>query len=135
MRLVEWDASLVLGDPAIDRNHREKFEQINDFFARMMHGEGREAAIETIGMLSRSMQTHFAEEEALMTRCRYPDFARHRRDHQDFLARLGGLRRPVEAGARDAAKALLETCGVWMREHILTDDKALAQFLKKARAA
>ena len=135
MRLIEWNDSLSLGSPEIDRHHRTIIEELNAFFARMMRGEGQEGAAKMTTALSRSMADHFRDEEALMSRVGYPGAAVHRTEHQDFLARFGAFKADVENERPDAANALFGFCSNWLRGHITTEDKALAEFARKSRVA
>jgi methyl-accepting chemotaxis protein len=135
MRLIAWDDALSVGSPEIDRHHREIIDQLNSFFGGMMHGEGMDAAVKMVAVLSQSMSNHFREEEALMNRAGYPDLTQHRREHQDFLSRFDAFKRDVEGERADAPNALFEFCANWLKGHILGDDKAMAAFLKQRRAA
>ncbi len=126
-RLAEWDDSLATGNAEIDRHHREIIDQINLLFGRMMDGEGPEAVLDIVAAMSRTMERHFAEEESLMNRIRYADTAIHKTSHQHFLSQFSMLKRQVESGRPDAAKALFEFAATWLKRHIQHEDKELAR--------
>ncbi len=135
MRIMTWDDSLNLGIADIDRHHKNIFEQVNGFFARMMFGEGLEAAPEMVATLANSLKQHFREEEAAMARAGYPNLAAHRARHEAFWVAFEPLKAKVESKDPDAGPQLLEFAVTWMSEHIKVEDKGIADFLQHRRAA
>jgi methyl-accepting chemotaxis protein len=135
MRLVAWDDTLLTGSPDIDRHHRTMFDELNGFFARMLQGEGIEAARQMVETLSTRMHNHFTEEEALMRQRGYQGLAAHHSEHQAFLQRFGVLRREVEAGAPDAGRALFAFVADWLKSHIQQEDMAFVRAQRLAKAA
>ena len=111
------------------------FDELNEFFARMMRGEGAAAAQQMATTLSSAIQGHFTEEEREMRARNYPGFAEHHAQHQAFLQRFAALRRDLEADAPDTAQALFAYVADWLKDHILKQDKALAAFQGLAKAA
>ena len=135
LRLAQWDDSLLTGVAVIDRHHRAVFQELNEFFARMMGGEGDAAARRMADVMAGHIEEHFAEEEREMRTRGYPGLAAHRGEHQAFLQRFAGLRRDVEAGAPQAGEALFTFMADWLKNHIGREDKAFAAFQGLAKAA
>jgi hemerythrin-like metal-binding protein len=135
MRLVAWNETLSVGLSEIDGHHRAIIDQIGDFFGRMMNGEGLDGALQMVAMLSGSMIDHFREEEALMSRARYPGLAEHQIEHRDFMSRFDGFRKDVESGRAGAPATLFEFCTNWLKDHIHGEDMTMAAFLRQQRAA
>ena len=54
------------------------FEAVNGFYRQMMSGDGGKAAIALSSEFTRSMQMHFDEEYALMSKHGYVNAAPHR---------------------------------------------------------
>ena len=129
MRLFTWDDALNTGFGTVDKHHREMFEQMNSFFARMVHDEGMEAAQQAIGMMDTAMRPHFAEEEQAMERRAYPGLPAHRSAHQQFFARFDQLRDRVQGGDQTAPAEMFEYVADWLRLHIMQLDKPFADFL------
>jgi hemerythrin-like metal-binding protein len=135
MQLIQWDNSLSLGVPDVDSHHRDIFGRLNAYFVKMMDGEGREGTAEMIGTLERSMRKHFTQEEALMSRSAYPGLSAHRTNHEAFLRNFDQRKRDVEANRPEAVNAFFEFISEWLKSHILKDDKGVADFINKRRAA
>ncbi|MDR3437041.1 bacteriohemerythrin [Telmatospirillum sp.] len=135
MKLVTWSDNLSTGLSLIDRHHREMFDHLNDFYGKMMFGEGREGAAEMESQLAQSMRAHFDEEESEMGRAGFADLAAHRRLHQEFLARFDVLRGALASGRDGAAAELFEYVSGWLTDHIQNKDHAFAVFVQRRRAA
>ena len=135
IRLVTWDNSLAVGSPEIDNHHRDFINQLNACFGRMMYGEGGKGASEMLTMLASTMEEHHAEEEALLKRLSYPELAKHTKSHQGFMVRFHELKRQDEAGDPKAATSTFEFVSNWLTQHIQTEDKAVAKFMRERRAA
>ncbi|MBI3445176.1 MAG: bacteriohemerythrin [Magnetospirillum sp.] len=136
MKLLTWSNELNFGIASIDRHHQDMFNQVNEFYRGMMSGQGSAAAAAFLAALINSIQSHFAEEEALMSQHKYGAVAEtHRANHKAFLARLAETRAAVEANRPDAAPQAFDYISTWLKEHIRKDDKALAEFLHARKAA
>jgi len=131
LRLAEWDDSLLTGMPEVDRHHRAMIEAINGYFTKMMDGDGGAGSMEMIKTLSATMQNHFAEEEALMTRNAYPDLPKHRATHQSFLREFDQRRRNVESQHPGAISEFFEFTSQWLVEHIKKGDMPVADFIRR----
>ena len=129
LKLVEWDQSLAVGEPDVDRYHRKIIDQLNAFFGHLMYGEATEGATEMLDALGTTVQQHFAQEEALMARINYPGLTRHQGIHRNFLASVERQRENLAASAPDAGTQCFELMSTWIREHIQKEDKAIAAFM------
>ena len=133
--LLRWEADLSSGSASIDRHHQVMFDQINEFYRQMMGGDGGKAAISMLGEIGRSVVSHFEEEEAAMTKHRYPHADEHRRSHKAFLEGIATLRAKVEANRPNASSELFDYVASWLREHIRKEDKAMGAFFTDRKVA
>jgi hemerythrin-like metal-binding protein len=131
MRLTEWDDSLATGVAEIDRHHREMIEQLNGFYAQMMDGDGKQGSDDMVRLLDQWLHRHFTEEEALMRQRGYPGLAGHHVHHEAFLREFDERKRDVEADRPGAVNAVFEFASRSVLDHIRTDDKEFAAFLKQ----
>jgi methyl-accepting chemotaxis protein len=135
MQLMVWDNDLNTGIDSIDRYHRDIFEHMNEFYREMMAGDAGKAALVVLSKLEREVKKHFEDEESYMSRGRYPDMDNHRRAHREFLERLPELRRSLEMNTPEATSKLFEFVAGWLKKHIGSEDRALAEFLRVKKAA
>ncbi len=80
----------------------------------------------------RLYKTHFAHEEALQQKCKYPDYAEHRAWHQSFLKDFAQVSAKLKAeGATVSLVAEVNGKLGQVLTHIRTMDLALARFMQK----
>ncbi len=137
---LEWDEKLAVGVRSIDEQHQELFRRVNALLAALGKGTGRQAVGELLEFLRRYTVQHFGMEEELMGRRRYPEFAAHKAQHDQFVKTFAALRAEFEASGPSMSFTLTVNSLVcaWLRQHIATTDKALGRFvaeLKRTRAA
>lgn len=72
---------------------------------------------------------HFATEENLMTRHAYPDYEKHRQEHQALLQDIDGLLQRFHDGDTLIPFAIELDLEAWALRHIEISDKPLAAFL------
>jgi diguanylate cyclase (GGDEF)-like protein/hemerythrin-like metal-binding protein len=118
------------GYPPIDVEHRELSGAIESFVALVKGGHAAQVRPAMSNLIA-AVADHFAHEEELMRRRRYPSRGRHEEAHLLFVADAKRFqaeleRNGVSAGfAQWAASRLPE----WFRYHILAHDVALGKFL------
>ncbi len=133
MKIMEWDETLVTGNADVDHHHRLTIDEINTFYGKMAFGEGGEGAIALSRKLRESMRKHFAEEEQLMERCRFPKIAHHRKAHQDFLGAFAKHQHAVERNDADAVTGLFEFVASWFKTHIFEEDREITRHLRSVK--
>jgi len=133
---LTWDKSLAVGVKMIDTQHQELFRQVNALLEAMMKGQGKQESEKLLGFLGKYVVDHFAAEERLMAQHRYPEAAKHKQQHADFVKKFGELKGEFDqhGPTGDVSIAVNRfVCG-WLREHIGTTDTALGKFLQQAGA-
>ncbi len=133
--IFKWDSGLDTGIASIDRHHRAAFDSFNQFYSRMIGGDGRAGAIAAIARIEGSTRDHFKEEERLMAEHNFPGTAGHTRSHSDFLDRIAALKKQIEADRPEADRELFNYLGAWLRDHVAKEDRGLGKFLSKRGAA
>ncbi|KAF0225947.1 MAG: hemerythrin family [Rhodospirillaceae bacterium] len=86
--LIHWDQTLSVGNPMIDNEHREIIDALNRFYADWVNAEHHLDVEEELRRLSALVDTHFANEEELMTRRHCPGLTGHIQDHRQMQAEL-----------------------------------------------
>ncbi len=135
VRVLSWDDAWNVGIHTIDQHHREFLNGINQLFASLMEGEGHEKARRVAHLVASSIEPHFAEEEELMRRHRYPELIPHERSHQAFLQRFQAFSQALQAGSPLDAGDFFDFIAGWFRRHMLEFDGPMARALQSNRAA
>jgi hemerythrin len=117
-----------IGVAAIDEQHRELFA-----ICRAMARSG--AGFRTpLLELEAYAGTHFVAEEGLMLMMDYPDFQDHKSRHDAFLVELHACKEAVLRD-EDIGAALAGFVSRWLREHVVTVDGTLGDFLRDRAGA
>lgn len=128
---IAWsDNLLMLGVEDIDADHKQKIEALNrvDFLIE------QEAEPEVVAKALHDLMTgtveHFAREEKLMRRTKYPALPAHAELHREFLERLGKLHAASFHGQGQMdARAELDFFSDWMSAHIQNADRNFVHWL------
>lgn len=135
MPLVEWKPEYSVGIETIDNDHRQLFSLLNQVHLSQSGRQSHAALNHILGELDYYAQTHFREEEALMKRYGYPEFAAHRAMHDDFTAQVARLREHFQIGQEGVILEISATLQNWLAQHILQSDAAYATYFRMKDAA
>ncbi|HNV85884.1 MAG TPA: bacteriohemerythrin [Candidatus Omnitrophota bacterium] len=127
---ITWDASFSVNVREIDDQHRKLF----DIFNRLLSGMGtqdRDFIGGAIGEMVDYSKYHFSTEERYMELFRYPQYAKHKKEHDDFIAKVEdfiGKWNDKKAALSLDVMFFLEN---WIRDHTQGIDKELGPFLNQ----
>jgi hemerythrin-like metal-binding protein len=128
MAIFDWDDSIALGIPTIDEQHKALFGWINTLNEAVKNGDGSAAVGEVIWKLITYVTEHFSEEERLMLSCNYPGLAAHRKEHDQFVARLQEIQVSFIDG-HEMGKSILDFMVDWLVCHIKGTDQGYSRFI------
>lgn len=130
MGLFEWDESIALGISTIDEQHRALFDWINTLSKAINDGNASEAVGEVIWKLINYVTEHFTEEERLMISYNFPGLTGHRKEHDEFVARLREIQVSFING-HEMGKSVLDFLVNWLVCHIKGTDQKYSQFIRE----
>jgi len=129
--LIHWDETLSVDNPVIDSEHRAIVESLNRVYADWMAANHRLDLEEELGKLAALVETHFANEEDLMTRHHCPTLPDHARDHRDMLAEMHAITINVHAIPQAKLEAqLLRFIRRLVMGHVLSWDMDARDYLR-----
>jgi hemerythrin len=128
--LLEWKSEYAIGIPQIDAQHREIFRRVAKLHEALWKGEVGEELVRVFAFLDEYTQTHFRDEEELMTACQYSLLPLHRAEHQDLIRRLAVWKAGVSRGDLGLTLQVVTTLAEWLRSHITLSDQALAYVIR-----
>lgn len=123
--LVEWRPEFSLGVPAVDEEHRELINLINDLHANLFLDDARMTILDFLGELYARISAHFALEEKLMREQDYDEYADHKADHERLLDEIRGLMDGYEDGSYVDLERFAQALEHWFTEHFKTRDARL----------
>lgn len=131
MAYMEWRPALEVGHAKIDAEHRTLVDALNRLHAAMKLGKGREEIEGILLFLKDYTANHFKGEESMMMAHRYPGTQAHCAIHADLMKQVGDLIRNYQGGKQVLTSAILDFLEDWLVKHIMGEDKALGEFLKR----
>ncbi len=131
MSLVQWNSSYSVQVAAMDNQHQRLFELINKLHDAMGQGKGKETLPEVFESLIQYTKSHFAAEEALLTRYKYPDFAAHKKLHDDLIEKVTQLHKQFLAGDLSVSIQTRDFLKKWLIDHIKGNDQKYGIYLKQ----
>jgi len=125
MAPLEWKDSYSVGVPAVDHEHQELIDLVNQLHETL--GRGAEvAAVERVfGDLFRAISAHFALEERFMREHGYDQTTQHKADHERLLDELRDIMDDYREGGADPAGRLAAAVDAWFANHFKTHDSRL----------
>lgn len=134
-----WDSSYEIGVPTLDRQHQRFFQLVAELDE--LAGSGDQFRTLTPGYKSRMLSLilqlrsyaleHFVAEEKLQESSRYPNYIRHRKQHNAAGIRLMDMENRVLGGDIYVAREMLDFASQWLRRHILEEDMNFARHLRE----
>ena len=132
--LIDWSDDLSVGSEALDDDHQRLIGIVNQLHNAIETGQDRRTIGDLLGRLAENAGTHFAEEEKIMRRARYPGLDQHAQHHTALLDQLGELFHEYEVGNIDLTPRTTEFMRNWVLTHLTTLDHELGIFLTQRHA-
>jgi hemerythrin len=122
-RFIEWSNELSVGIEEIDAQHQILVDLLNQVHEAIQQRHTAEVTRDIIDRLNEYTRVHFAVEESLMRILHYPDYERHKEEHEKLIAQLAELRAKLEAGKASTGFELAHFLKVWLTKHIMEVDQ------------
>ncbi|HEY2861778.1 MAG TPA: bacteriohemerythrin [Terracidiphilus sp.] len=123
MALVTWEDRLSTGIKAMDEQHKGLFNTLNELHDSMLKGTDKAATGRILDRLVQYTHTHFAAEEALLSRANYPDLAGQKTKHTDLLRQVEQFVGRYRRGEIAIDVDLLLFLRDWLVTHIQKEDR------------
>jgi hemerythrin len=134
MSLFQWRDEYLVGQPENDSQHKRLFQLADQLHAAMTTGKGKDVMLKTLGDLIDYTNRHFAAEEALMQRSKYPGHAEHKVFHDKLTAQVVQFLTEFAAGKSTVTIQLLQFLKDWLQHHIGETDRKIAVYLSQQAA-
>jgi len=131
-QFLAWNDDFCCDIKVIDQHHKDFFQEINYYHARMLDGITQEEVDASLNRILASFAEHLDEEESEMMQAQYPAYAIHQEEHKEILEKLNNIAEQHFNGD-DISLDFFDTLASWLREHTAKQDMAFATFLKEER--
>lgn len=132
MTPITWNASLSVGHPLLDSDHRILIDLLTQLFDATETGQAHAVVDSVLGVLAEYTEHHFRREEGLLAEAGYPHLENHRAEHRAFEGRLRELadrRRAKERGVLNEQVA--DLLKKWLTEHIQVSDNSYRPWMER----
>jgi hemerythrin len=132
MGWIKWDDMLELGLPAMDAEHRQLVDLVNQLAKAVLDPSEKETYDKLLDELFACTKEHFGTEERLMAAHGYPNATEHTSEHAKLIQDALAFRDKFAAGAEPSV-SLLYFFDQWLSRHIVTWDRDLADFITASK--
>jgi hemerythrin len=131
MALMTWNDSFSTGVKAMDEQHKGLVNTLNELHAAMLGSKDKAATGQLLDRLVKYTHDHFAAEEALMTRSKFPKFAAHLGKHKDLTAQVENFVNRYRRGELSLNVDLLMFLRDWLITHIQKEDREYGPWMNQ----
>lgn len=125
MAPIQWKPEFSVGNPAIDHEHQELIDLVNQTAASILDRRPDADVQRDFGDLLRAISSHFALEEQQMMAHRYDQRDEHKHDHERLLDELRDIMDDNPDSPDAAAERLARSLEAWFTNHFKTHDSRL----------
>ena len=131
MALMTWSDALSTGVRAMDDQHKGLVNTLNELHAAMLVGNNKAATGQLLDRLVKYTHDHFAAEEALLTRTKFPRLSAHLTKHKDLTSQVEQFVARYQRGELSLNIDLLMFLRDWLSTHIQKEDKEYGPWLNQ----
>jgi len=129
MKIITWQENYNTGIAEIDQQHMKLVAILNGLQNAISSQLEEMIITDVLNSLEKYTSYHFETEERLMAESEYPDQTAHEKKHSDFGDKVKYLKENNDNGRNVSAEEIVKMLSDWLLDHILNDDKKLAQSL------
>jgi hemerythrin len=133
--MFEWKPEYAVGIGSIDAQHQKLFAIARELYEAMSAGRAKASLALILDRLVQYTATHFAHEECLMRVHDYPDFLKHKAQHDALTKQVLAFQQEFDAGMVSMTVQLLQFLKNWLENHIIVSDFEYAPCLKQKNVA
>lgn len=125
MTLLDWKTQYSVGDPSVDHEHRELIASINQLYLGVDECADARDIESQLGEICAVIAAHFALEERLMRKAKYPEYQAHKADHENLLDQIHELMDQFASDPQKGRELLRQRLENWFLVHFSGFDARL----------
>ncbi len=132
MAFIDWKDDLSVGVKLFDKDHKQLFALANRLHDNITVGSQQNVLAPILKDLVNYTIYHFGHEEGMMLQYSYPDYEKHKQEHDILVEKVQDYHDQVLSGKTSISLSLIGFLKDWLMNHILvTDMKYKDFFIKK----
>jgi hemerythrin len=132
MALLTFDKTYSVGIQFVDDQHAGLFDALNELHAAMLKAQANAVIGRLLQDLLAYTRSHFAAEEAMLARAKYPGLGEHQIKHKKLTAQVAEYAERYRRGEAALSVHLINFLRDWLTGHILREDRAYSAWLSQA---
>jgi len=133
--LITWSDDLSVGVQEIDDQHKILVGLLNELNTAVQEHHGTDICNSILNRVIEYTRVHFTTEEGVMRLLLYPDFERHKAEHDALVNQVMKLQEKLVSGQATISFQLLHFLKVWLTKHIQGSDRQCGAYLLERGAA
>lgn len=131
MALLNWGSLFETKITEIDTQHKKLVDLLNMVHEAVQNKKGTDVMNKTLVELVNYTKNHFATEERLMKQHNYPDYEKHKKEHENLSQKVVEFQQKYSKSSNDPllVQELSVFLKTWLTNHIVGIDKKYAPFL------
>jgi hemerythrin len=127
---IPWTPALAIGVSEIDHQHKELFLRIEQLVQGVSRGNATDVE-RLLEFLGQYVVKHFGAEERWMLRSAYPDYVRHKAEHERFIRDYEHMTQEFREKGPNVLVGIRMNNWIaeWLMRHISRSDMELGRFL------
>ena len=139
MFYFQWQDSYLTHIDELDAQHQKLVALINGLYTDLMNcpedAEKQACVLKTLDELVEYSGYHFAAEEKLMLEYDYPEYERHKQEHENFKHKVAQLMQPQTEAANAWPFPVVVFLRDWLASHVIKTDQRYGPYLKEKMTA
>ena len=129
MALMEWSSAISVNVQKFDDQHKKLVDLVNQLHDGMKAGQGVAMLGNVLQSLINYTATHFADEEKMMQAQGYPEYAKHKAEHDKLVGQVLDLQKKFQSGTAMLTMTVMSFLKDWLVKHIQGEDKKYGVFM------
>ena len=131
VEIVTWEEKYATGIELIDNQHKELFNLTNQLHRACLGGvkEAVPVFLDTMNMMVHYFRFHFGAEEKLMERINYPDYQKHKQQHDTLEKNIYNSVKEFKEGNKSVTNNVVKILKEWVFDHIAVYDIQYASYI------
>lgn len=129
MALLTWNEKFSVQVRQFDDEHKQLIALVNQLHDAMKMGQGKQVVGDILRGLISYTRNHFASEERLMKSHGYPEYEKHKKEHNQLTLSVLDLQKEYDAGNAPLSQSVMAFLKDWLTNHIQGMDKGYGPFL------
>ncbi|HOJ29913.1 MAG: hemerythrin family protein [Spirochaetes bacterium] len=130
MEFIEWGEHLSVGVTVFDNEHKQLVSLVNKLNHALLAGSAKKTMEEILQNLVNYTKIHFKHEEDYMVLYDYPEYEKHKKEHDALTDQVMDFYMRYQAGKTVFSLELMNFLKDWLTNHILISDKKYKNFFQ-----